>query len=150
MFPYCSPSHETGIGGSAATSLGWATLLIAIGGFRRRSGISPGTVVAAGAFVILHGRYSGLGLLWNWIVADIVRMKDGILEEHWDVIQDEATREASKSGLPLFGEEFASERPKSQFAIYSSDSSLRPSRKNDAITRMSLLEQLTTAELIPW
>jgi predicted SnoaL-like aldol condensation-catalyzing enzyme len=53
----------------------------------------------------LHGRYSGLGLLWNWIVADIVRMKDGILEEHWGVMQDEATREASKSGLPMFGEE---------------------------------------------
>jgi len=92
--------------GSAATSRGWSTLLIAIGGFRRRLGISRGTVVAAGAFVILHGRYSGPGLLWNWIVADIVRMKDGILEEHWDVMQDEATREASKSGLPMFGEEF--------------------------------------------
>jgi predicted SnoaL-like aldol condensation-catalyzing enzyme len=63
-----------------------------------------GTVVAEGDFVILHGRYSGLGLPLNWIVADIVRMKDGILVEHWDVIQDEATRESSKSGLPMFGE----------------------------------------------
>ncbi len=52
------------------------------------------------------GRYSGLGLPLNWIVADIVRMKDGILVEHWDVIQDEATRESSKSGLPMFGEKF--------------------------------------------
>ena len=34
------------------------------------------------------------------------RWKDGILVEHWDVIQDEATRESSKSGLPMFGEEF--------------------------------------------
>jgi predicted SnoaL-like aldol condensation-catalyzing enzyme len=57
-------------------------------------------------FVILHGRYSGHGLPLNWIVADIVRMKDGILVEHWDVIQDEATRESSKSGLPLFGDKF--------------------------------------------
>ena len=65
-----------------------------------------GTVVAEGDFVILHGRYSGLGLPLNWIVADIVRMKDGILVEHWDVIQDEATRESSKSGLPMFGEQF--------------------------------------------
>jgi predicted SnoaL-like aldol condensation-catalyzing enzyme len=32
--------------------------------------------------------------------------KDGILVEHWDVIQDEATRESSKSGLPMFGEKF--------------------------------------------
>jgi predicted SnoaL-like aldol condensation-catalyzing enzyme len=66
----------------------------------------PGTVVGEGEFVMLHGRYSGLGLPLNWIVADIVRMNDGILVEHWDVIQDEATRESSKSGLPMFGEKF--------------------------------------------
>lgn len=65
-----------------------------------------GTVVAEGDFVMLHGRYSGHGLPLNWIVADIVRMKDGNLVEHWDVIQDEATRESSKSGLPMFGEKF--------------------------------------------
>ena len=33
-------------------------------------------------------------------------IKDGILVEHWDVIQDEASREQSKSGLPMFGEVF--------------------------------------------
>jgi predicted SnoaL-like aldol condensation-catalyzing enzyme len=65
-----------------------------------------GTVVAEGDFVILHGRFSGLGLPVNWIVADVVRIKDGILVEHWDVIQDEATRESSKSGLPMFGDKF--------------------------------------------
>ena len=65
-----------------------------------------GTVVAEKDFVILHGRYSGHGLPLNWIVADIVRMKNGMLVEHWDVIQDEATRESSKSGLPMFGEKF--------------------------------------------
>jgi predicted SnoaL-like aldol condensation-catalyzing enzyme len=65
-----------------------------------------GTVVAEGDIVILHGRYSGHGLPLNWIVADIVRMEDGILVERWDVIQDEATRESSKSGLPMFGEKF--------------------------------------------
>jgi predicted SnoaL-like aldol condensation-catalyzing enzyme len=42
----------------------------------------------------------------NWIAADIVRLEDGILVEHWDVIQDEVTREASKSGLPMFGGKF--------------------------------------------
>jgi predicted SnoaL-like aldol condensation-catalyzing enzyme len=31
-------------------------------------------------------------------------MADGGLAEHWDVIQDEATRESSTSGLPMFGE----------------------------------------------
>jgi hypothetical protein len=38
------------------------------------------------------------------LVADIVRMENGILAEHWDIIQDEATREQSKSGAPMFGE----------------------------------------------
>lgn len=65
-----------------------------------------GMVVVEGDFVILHGRYSGLGLPLNWIVADIVRMKDGSLVEHWDVIQDEATRESFRSGLPMFGDRF--------------------------------------------
>jgi predicted SnoaL-like aldol condensation-catalyzing enzyme len=67
-----------------------------------------GTVVAEGDFVILHGRFSGIGLPVNWIAADIVRMNDGILVEHWDVIQDEATREQSKSGQPMFGDKFGS------------------------------------------
>jgi predicted SnoaL-like aldol condensation-catalyzing enzyme len=66
----------------------------------------PGLVVAEGDFVILHGRFSGFGLPVNWIVADILRIEDGILVEHWDVIQDEATREQSKSGHPMFGNAF--------------------------------------------
>ena len=67
----------------------------------------PGTIVADGDFVIVHGRFSGFGLPVNWIAADIVRIKDGILIEHWDVIQDEATRESSKSGQPMFGDKFS-------------------------------------------
>jgi predicted SnoaL-like aldol condensation-catalyzing enzyme len=66
----------------------------------------PGEIVAENDLVIVHGRYSGLGQSADWIVADIVRMKDGVLAEHWDVIQDEATHETSKSGLPMFGEKF--------------------------------------------
>jgi predicted SnoaL-like aldol condensation-catalyzing enzyme len=65
-----------------------------------------GTVMAEGDFVIAHGRYSGHGRPANWIVADILRIQDGVLAEHWDVIQDEATRESSKSGLPMFGDKF--------------------------------------------
>ncbi|HEY5704856.1 MAG TPA: ester cyclase [Chthoniobacterales bacterium] len=65
-----------------------------------------GLIVADGEFVIMHGRFSGFGLPVNWIVADILRMKDGVLIEHWDVIQDEATREQSKSGQPMFGATF--------------------------------------------
>jgi predicted SnoaL-like aldol condensation-catalyzing enzyme len=66
----------------------------------------PGTIVANGDFVVVHGRYSGLEQPANWIVADIVRIKDGVLVEHWDVIQDEVTQEQSKSGLPMFGDKF--------------------------------------------
>jgi predicted SnoaL-like aldol condensation-catalyzing enzyme len=66
----------------------------------------PGLVVAEGEFVILHGRFSGFGLPVNWIAADILRIEDGILIEHWDVIQDEATQEQSKSGRPMFGDSF--------------------------------------------
>jgi len=29
-------------------------------------------------------------------------MEDGVLVEHWDVIEDEATRAQSKSGKPMF------------------------------------------------
>lgn len=43
---------------------------------------------ATGDFVILHGRFSGFGAP-AWVVADIVRMENGLLAEHWDVIQDE-------------------------------------------------------------
>ena len=67
----------------------------------------PGTIVADGDFVIVHGRFSEFGLPVNWIAADILRIKDGILIEHWDVIQDEAARESSKSGLPMFGDKFS-------------------------------------------
>ena len=66
----------------------------------------PGVIVAEGDFVIVHGRFSGFGAPVNWIAADIVRIKDGILVEHWDVIQDEATKEQSKSGNPMFGDTF--------------------------------------------
>ena len=66
----------------------------------------PGTIVADGDFVIVHGRFSGFGGPANWIAADIVRIQNGILVEHWDVIQDEATEEQSKSGAPMFGKTF--------------------------------------------
>jgi predicted SnoaL-like aldol condensation-catalyzing enzyme len=72
----------------------------------------PGTLryenhlaAATGDFVILHGRFSGFGAP-AWVVADIGRMESGLLAEHWDVIQVEATRDQSRSGLPMFGDKF--------------------------------------------
>src|SRR6266550_3022122 len=67
-----------------------------------------GAIVADGDFVMVHGRFSGFGQPVSWIAADILRIENGILVEHWDVIQDEATHESSKSGLPMFGETFVS------------------------------------------
>lgn len=66
----------------------------------------PGVIVAEGDFVIVHGRFSDFGQPANWIAADILRIENGILMEHWDVVQDEATRAQSKSGLPMFGDRF--------------------------------------------
>ena len=65
-----------------------------------------GLVLASGEFVFLHGRFSGFGSPVNWVAADILRLENGVLVEHWDVIQDEATREHSKSGSPMFGDSF--------------------------------------------
>jgi predicted SnoaL-like aldol condensation-catalyzing enzyme len=66
----------------------------------------PGVIVADGDLVIVHGRFSGFGAPANWIAADILRIKNGVFVEHWDVIQDEATQEQSKSGNPMFGDRF--------------------------------------------
>ena len=66
----------------------------------------PGTIVAEGDYVIVHGRFSNTGMPRNWIAVDIVRVDDDMLAEHWDVLQDEATEAESQSGLPMFGAKF--------------------------------------------
>ena len=38
--------------------------------------------------------------------ADILRIENGVLAEHWDVLRDEATEEQSKSKAPMFGSSF--------------------------------------------
>jgi predicted SnoaL-like aldol condensation-catalyzing enzyme len=63
-------------------------------------------IVAEGDYVIVHGRFSGTGRPVAWIAADVVRVEDGRLAEHWDVLQDEASKAESKSGLPMFGDRF--------------------------------------------
>ena len=64
-------------------------------------------IAAEGDYVMLHGRFSGHGRPRSWIAADILRMEDGRMAEHWDVLQDEVTAAESKSGLPMFGRSFA-------------------------------------------
>src|ERR1700760_2814507 len=74
---------------------------------------APGTlhyenqlIVAEGDYVIAHGRFTGMGRPAAWIAADVIRFEDGVLKEHWDVLQDEATKAESVSGLPMFGGSF--------------------------------------------
>jgi predicted SnoaL-like aldol condensation-catalyzing enzyme len=65
-----------------------------------------GLILAEGDYVIVHGRFSGHGGPAAWVAADVVRIENGVLAEHWDVLQDEATEAQSKSGLPMFGDRF--------------------------------------------
>ena len=65
-----------------------------------------GLILADKEYVIVHGRFSGHGQPRTWIAADIVRIADGVLAEHWDIIEYEATREESQSGSPMFGATF--------------------------------------------
>ena len=66
----------------------------------------PGIVLAEGDYVFLDGRFAGEGRPVARIAADVVRIEDGRLAEHWDVLQDEATEAESKSGRPMFGDRF--------------------------------------------
>jgi predicted SnoaL-like aldol condensation-catalyzing enzyme len=63
-------------------------------------------IVAEGDYVIAHGRFRGMGRPAAWIAADVIRFEGGLLKEHWDVLQDEATKAESVSGLPMFGDTF--------------------------------------------
>jgi predicted SnoaL-like aldol condensation-catalyzing enzyme len=67
-------------------------------------------VMADDDMVLVRGRFTGHGLPTPWIVVDLVRMEDGQLKEHWDVVEDEASREASISGLPMYGDRFPEDR----------------------------------------
>jgi predicted SnoaL-like aldol condensation-catalyzing enzyme len=66
-----------------------------------------GAIVAENDLVIVHGRFSGHGRPRSWIAADVVRIENGMLAEHWDVLQDEVTEAESQSGRPMFGTEFS-------------------------------------------
>jgi MFS family permease len=65
-----------------------------------------GLILAERDYVIVHGRFSGHGRPTAWVAADVVRIENGVLTEHWDVLQDEVTQAESKSGLPMFGARF--------------------------------------------
>jgi predicted SnoaL-like aldol condensation-catalyzing enzyme/predicted ester cyclase len=64
-------------------------------------------IAVDGDMVLLHGRFTGNGRPRAWIAGDVLRMEGGLLAEHWDTLQDEVTKEESKSGRPMFGSSFA-------------------------------------------
>jgi predicted SnoaL-like aldol condensation-catalyzing enzyme len=60
----------------------------------------PGTIVAEGDFVIVHGRFSGFGQPVNWIAADIVRIKDGVLADTGMSFRTRLLSKNQKAGYP--------------------------------------------------
>lgn len=67
-------------------------------------------VIAKGDSVWVHSRYTNSTRSTALIGVDIFQIEDGKLVEHWDVLQDEATRSESAGGHPMFGNTFADER----------------------------------------
>jgi predicted SnoaL-like aldol condensation-catalyzing enzyme len=62
---------------------------------------------ADGDYVLLHGRFTNNARPRAWVAGDVIRVANGVIVEHWDTLQDEVTREESKSGLPMFGDRFS-------------------------------------------
>jgi predicted SnoaL-like aldol condensation-catalyzing enzyme len=55
-------------------------------------------IVVDGNDVMLHGKFTGRGSPRAWVAADVLKIENGLLKEHWDVLADEATAEESVSG----------------------------------------------------
>ena len=64
-------------------------------------------MMAEGDYAMIHSRYSNLNGS-AIVVVDIMRFKEGVFQEHWVVVQPEATKEESRSKLPMFGDRFPS------------------------------------------
>jgi predicted SnoaL-like aldol condensation-catalyzing enzyme len=97
---YFSPTY---LQHSAGIAPGRDGLFSLVRGLTRR--YESSRAIAEGDYVMVHGRFSGGGRPTR-IVVDILRLEGGRLAEHWDVVQDEAPKAESKSGLPMFGETF--------------------------------------------
>jgi predicted SnoaL-like aldol condensation-catalyzing enzyme len=100
---YWSPDYQQH---SAAVPPGRAGLFAHIGAFPPTVKYEHHVIAAKNDFVLVHGRFSGQGLPTAIISANILRIADGTLAEHWEVLQDEVSAAESKSGLPMFGTEF--------------------------------------------
>ena len=64
----------------------------------------PGMMVAERDLVAIHGRIAGWGPVPQ-VVVDLFRVENGLLAEHWDVLQDEVM--SPIGGVPMFDPEEA-------------------------------------------
>ncbi len=55
-------------------------------------------IVAEGDYVIAHGRFSGNARPAAWIAADVVRMEDGKLAEHWMCFRTKRRKPSPSAG----------------------------------------------------
>lgn len=61
----------------------------------------PGLIIAEDDFVAIHGRIRG----WAdtpQVVVDLFRVENGLLAEHWDVLQDDVPKDAARGGVAMF------------------------------------------------
>jgi predicted SnoaL-like aldol condensation-catalyzing enzyme len=61
----------------------------------------PGTAIAEGDIVMVHGRYTGWGPK-PLVAVDIFRVDNGKVVEHWDVMQEEIAAADTASGNAMF------------------------------------------------
>jgi predicted SnoaL-like aldol condensation-catalyzing enzyme len=119
----------------------------------------PGLMIAEGAYVAIHGRIRGWAPAPQ-VVIDVFRIDDGLLAEHWDVLQDEVAADATPSGISMFSPderarqvaETLSNLPKAGAAI-DYDSLMRANLmqvfgERDAHTRMSAIRRLYAADAV--
>lgn len=65
-----------------------------------------GLALATNNLIVLHGRMTGNGKARADIVANMLRVQDGVLVEHWDVLQPEATKQEANGRSPMWGDSF--------------------------------------------
>lgn len=93
---YWSPNytqHNPAVPNGSEVLKGW------IGSLGPDFKYEPGMVVAEGDFVMVHGRYTGMGPK-AMVGVDIFRLANGKIVEHWDVLQEEVVK--TTSGNPMF------------------------------------------------
>jgi len=122
----------------------------------------PGLMIAEGSYVAIHGRIRGWAPAPQ-VVIDIFRIEDGLLTEHWDVLQDEVAANATQSGTTMFSpderarqvagsQDNLSNRPKTEAAI-DYDSLMRANLtqvfgERDAHKRMSAIRRLYATDAV--